>query len=85
MARTPLAKTAARGYDSAHDRLREQWRPRVEAGTVRCARCNSPIAKGADWDLGHDDHDRSRYAGPEHRACNRGGKSINPVDTSRVW
>ena len=23
------------------------------------------------WDLGHVDGDRTRYSGPEHRACNR--------------
>ena len=26
---------------------------------------------GAPWDLGHDDYDRSRFVGPEHRRCNR--------------
>ena len=29
------------------------------------------IRDGMAWDLGHVDGDRSRYAGPEHRRCNR--------------
>jgi hypothetical protein len=47
------------------------WKPRVEAGFVRCARCSRPIVPGEPWDRGHDDKDRPRYSGPEHRACNR--------------
>jgi hypothetical protein len=26
---------------------------------------------GEPWDLGHVDSDKTRYAGPEHRKCNR--------------
>jgi hypothetical protein len=62
---------AARGYDLRFVRLKEWWRPRVEAGTVICWRCGELIAVGAEWDLGHDDHDRSIIRGPEHQACNR--------------
>src|SRR5215207_10927405 len=32
------------------------------------AHCH-PITPDEPWDLGHVDHDRSRYAGPEHRKC----------------
>lgn len=69
----------ARGYDAAHDRLRAEWEPRVATGRVRCGRCRKLIRPGAAWDLGHDDHDRSRYTGPEHQACNRaaGGRSAH--------
>lgn len=63
--------STARGYGQAHRNLREAWRPKVEAGTTRCARCNKLIHPQQPWDLGHDDHDRSRYLGPEHTACNR--------------
>lgn len=60
-----------RGYDHHHRALRKRVAPAVESGGVACARCGRPIAPGEPWDLGHDDRDRSRYTGPEHRACNR--------------
>lgn len=60
-----------RGYDAAHDRLRAQWAPIVATGTVRCWRCHQLITATDAWDLGHDDHDRSIYRGPEHVRCNR--------------
>ncbi len=63
--------STARGYGHTHRALREQWRPKVEAGTVPCARCGRLIGAHEQWDLGHDDHDRSRYTGPEHLRCNR--------------
>jgi hypothetical protein len=63
--------TAQRGYGSTHERLRQQWAPIVAAGGALCWRCGRLINRGDDWDLGHDDLDRSVYRGPEHRACNR--------------
>ena len=61
-----------RGYDRDHDRLRDWWKPRVAAGTVDCWRCGHRIRPDEPWDLGHDDHDRSKYRGPEHAGrCNR--------------
>ncbi|MCK8670988.1 hypothetical protein M1M07_07635 [Rhodococcus sp. HM1] len=63
--------TSQRGYGAAHQRAREAWRPVVQAGRVRCARCGRPIRPGQLWDLGHDDRDRRRYTGPEHVGCNR--------------
>lgn len=64
-----------RGYGSQHQKLREAWRPSVEAGDVDCARCREPIWPGALWDLGHTD-DRAGYTGPEHRRCNRRAGAI---------
>lgn len=92
-------KTAERGYDGPHQRERARWRPKVEAGLVDCARCTKWIQPGTPWDLGHDDHDRSIYTGPEHERCNRqaggrngalvanarrGGKATGK-QTSREW
>jgi len=69
--RPAQASTAERGYGTRHKRVREQLRPLVLAGGVKCHRCGQEIRPGEPWDLGHDDNDRSRYTGPEHRACNR--------------
>ena len=57
--------------------------PLVESGGCRCARCGEPIGPDEPWDLGHDDYDRSRYSGPEHRAFIRGAP--NRRQTSRDW
>ena len=66
----------ARGYDRAHERERERWRPAVEAGQVDCRAptCVMPerrIHPGQPWDLDHRD-DRRGYRGPAHAPCNRG-------------
>jgi hypothetical protein len=63
--------TSERGYGGHHQSLRKWWEPFVEAGSCVCPRCGRPILPGTLWDLGHDDRDRRRYTGPEHRACNR--------------
>lgn len=63
--------TAARGYGWAHETERRRWAPKVDAGLVDCWRCGQPIEPGRPWDLGHDDDDRTKYRGPEHRTCNR--------------
>lgn len=63
--------STARGYGSEHKAERERWAPLVATGNVKCARCRIHIGTDEPWDLGHEDNDRSRYAGPEHAACNR--------------
>lgn len=70
--------STARGYGQAHRNLRQHWRPIVEAGTVSCARCHQPITPEQPWDLGHDDHDRTSYTGPEHARCNRATAGRTP-------
>ena len=67
-----------RGYDTAHRRLRATYQRRMDAGEVfACARCGKPIDP-TNWRLGHDDHDRSRYRGPECVPCNQATSGRNP-------
>jgi hypothetical protein len=64
------ASTVARGYGYSHRRKREELRPLVEMGQAVCSRCGRQIAPDAPWDLDHLP-DRSGWAGPAHRYCNR--------------
>lgn len=54
----------------------------VEAGGVLCWRCGALIDRRAPWDLGHDDVDRTKYRGPEHRACNRATRTLDRTEPS---
>lgn len=59
-----------RGYDAAHDALRARYQRRMDAGErFTCWRCGKQIDP-TRWHLGHNDHDRSRYRGPECVGCN---------------
>jgi hypothetical protein len=78
-----MGKTSEHGYGTDHQRLRRVWAQRVSSGGVCCSRCGRPIIPGMLWDLGHDDFDRSRYTGPEHRECNRA--TSKPKLYSRKW
>jgi hypothetical protein len=69
--RAKYGTTAQRGYGRRHRHLRKAFARQVQTGLVKCARCGEPIAPGEPWDLGHDDSDRRRYSGAEHRYCNR--------------
>jgi hypothetical protein len=60
-----------RQYGRRHREARAKVAPAVERGEVACARCGRWIVPGTPWDLGHADGDKTRYSGPEHRACNR--------------
>lgn len=67
-----------RGYDRTHDRLRAQWKTKVDLGTERCRRCDLPILLGQRWHLDHTD-DRTDYLGPSHERCNAsaGGRAAH--------
>jgi hypothetical protein len=70
--------------------LRARLEPVVKSGAAKCARCGDRILPCEAWDLGHDDFDRSRYVGPEHRRCNRAtaGRRASkgyPLIRSRRW
>jgi hypothetical protein len=70
-----MESTTRRGYGWAHQRRRAAFARLVAAGLAICWRCGQPIEPGEPWDLGHDDIDRRRYRGPEHRRCNRTGRA----------
>jgi hypothetical protein len=93
-----LAKTNERGYGVQHQKLRARIAREIElSGGTECVRCGGWIALGEPFDLGHDDHDRSIYRGPEHVRCNRATSrhratcELSPEElyargiTSRVW
>ena len=59
-----------RGYGARHDTIRAGIAERMAKGErFRCWRCGVTLDPNA-WHLGHDDHDRSRYRGPECVPCN---------------
>ena len=80
-------RTKQRGYGGRWKGLRESWQRRIDAGElVRCRRGSAckfaemlddgsivggRVLPGMEWDLGHDDRDRSLPPHPEHRSCNR--------------
>jgi len=59
-----------RGYGKQFQSERKVWVRMVAEGVVSCWRCLKPIAPGADFHLGHDDHDRTITRGPECPKCN---------------
>ena len=71
--------STARGYGSAHQRLRARLNVDVQKGATLCARCNRPIQPDTPWALDHDDLDRAKYLGPSHVFCNdsAGGKAAH--------
>ena len=72
-----------RGYGKAHQDERAKWSTLVDRGMAVCTRCQTPIAPGTPWDLGHTD-DRKAWTGPEHATCNRsaGGKSAHKFESN---
>ena len=55
--------TNARGYGTEHQARRRRIEKIVKSGLAICARCGRAILPTQDWDLGHDDLDRSLYSG----------------------
>lgn len=85
---TTPGNTTARGYGYAHQKQRKRWAKVIaQQGGTPCARCGGWIDAAEPWDLGHHDHDRSIYTGPEHRACNRAtsGRRTTPGVTTLRW
>ncbi len=71
-----------RGYDHTHRTTRADYQRRMNAGErFTCWRCGKPVDP-RDWQLGHDDVDRSVTRGPEHtsgcnlRAAGQAGASV---------
>lgn len=87
----PPGSTTAGGWGAKHQALRKTYKQRMAQGEqFNCWRCGYLIQPGAPWDLGHDDHDRSVYRGPEHRGreCPQGGNRATykrRVTTPRRW
>lgn len=74
-------------------RLATAWARKIAKGGVCCWRCGGEIPPGSKWHLGHDDHDRTVYRGPEHALCNLRAAGLKAARsrrrrllvTSRVW
>ena len=79
--------TTQRGYGAAHQALRRKVKRTVDAGIAHCWRCGRWLDPEQPWHLGHDDHDRSLYRGPECVPCNTATASrrASQPRRSRVW
>jgi hypothetical protein len=71
-------------YGAAHKRIKEQWRPAVDAGEAWCTEplCLEDdrwIPPDTEWDLAHNRDIPGTYHGPAHARCNRseGGKAAH--------
>lgn len=88
-----MATTTERGYGAKHQKLRKQYQKVVDAGAAECWRCGKAVPPGSEWQLGHDDNDRSKYMGVECTYCNEstGGRNGAAVTnaaramTTREW
>lgn len=84
-----VGRSTANGYGWSHQQVRADYARRMKRGEMfTCWRCGGWVDPSAPWDLGHDDHDRSIYRGPEHVACNRatkGRRKWRPRAVPRRW
>ena len=78
--------TTERGYGKPHQKKRADYQKVVDAGAGECWRCGKPINPGDEWQLGHDDHDRSKYRGIECVHCNEstGGRNGAAVTNAKL-
>ena len=79
--------TTERGYGHKHQQKRAEYQRVVDAGAGECWRCGDAINPGDEWQLGHDDHDRSKYRGIECVTCNEregGRKGAAIVNAARA-
>ncbi len=81
---TEAARARKRQYNSTeHKARRAAGQRQVDAGTAYCWRCGTWLPPGSTWHLGHDDHDRTIYRGPECVPCNMRGAQANAVTIQR--
>lgn len=72
-------------YCGHHQRMRTQWEAAVATGKAECWRCSEPLAPDQPFDVGHDDHDRNVYRGPECLKCNRSTSTRRKQTEPRRW
>jgi hypothetical protein len=77
--------TNSRGYGARHQRERAKWKRIVDQGDAHCWRCGTWLNPNEPWDLGHDDHDRTQYRGPECVPCNRATKGRTTPTHPSNW
>lgn len=68
---TPAERARTAQYASPEHRAMVQAvKAAVAAGRAYCWRCGRHLPPGSKAHAGHDDHDRTRYRGPECPSCN---------------
>lgn len=79
----PRAKTTARGYGTAHQKLRAALLP--QAYGTPCYRCGMPMLPGQALHLDHTDN-RTGYGGFSHAKCNlkAGARKGNKLSKMRI-
>lgn len=71
---------AQRGYGPEHRRIRTELVAALTSGhTLECWRCGATITHPAQFDVGHDDNDRTITRGPECRRCNRASRTTGRI------
>lgn len=80
------AGTTARGYGTAHMKVRAEYKRQMAEGQVfYCGRCRGWVNPDLPWDLDHSDQDRTQYLGPSHVRCNRATAGRRKTQPPRRW